>query len=618
MAVEELTSGVLAQMLDASSGTAVADPVCQVLSLKKLQTSNASANVSERYRVVLSDGVYYAQAMLATQLKPLVEDHTLDKNMVVRITQYTANTVQNRKILILLNLEVLSPALDHRIGNPQNIEAVQAGGAQGGAAAPAAAPAKPAAAPAAAAPSVGAQALAKANPATGARGVAKASSGLPVYPIEALSPYQNKWTIKARVTLKSDIKHWSNARGEGKLFSVNLLDESGEIRATGFNDAVDRFYPLLQENKVYFISKAKVNIAKKQFSNLPNEYEIALESNSEIEECTETSDVPEVKYQFVPIDRLSTVEPNQTTDVVAILDSYSDVSEIVSKATQRPIKKRELTLIDSSGMSVRLTLWGQQAENFERTIAGEEKPVLAFKGVKVSDFGGRSLSMFSSSSMSLNPDIPESHGLRGWYDNGGHTAEIKSFTRTDAAPAGAGGALRPNERRTLEQVKDESLGTSSERPDYFNTRATILYIRPNNLYYTACPECNKKVIDEGDGWRCEKCDRSFPAPVRRYIFSANIADYSGQIWISGFNEIGQQLLGISADELDALRNESEAEFKAVLQRAVGRMLLFSCRAKQETFNDTNRVRYTATQAVPIDFDKAGHELAESIHHLLAH
>lgn len=61
------------------------------------------------------------------------------------------------------------------------------------------------------------------------------------------------------------------------------------------------------------------------------------------------------------------------------------------------------------------------------------------------------------------------------------------------------------------------------------------------------------MIDEGDGWRCEKCDRSFPEPVRRYIFSANIADYSGQIWISGFNEIGTQLLGITADELDAIR-----------------------------------------------------------------
>lgn len=561
--------------------------------------------------------------MLATQLKPLVENQTLDKNMVVRITQYTANTVQNRKILILLNLDVLSPALDHRIGNPQNIEAVQAANASDE---------KPLSATAAAAPSLGGQALSRAPSGPSKSAPAKARPGFPVYPIEALSPYQNKWTIKARVTSKSEIKHWSNARGDGKLFSVNLLDESGEIRATGFNDAVDRFYPLLQENKVFYISKAKVNIAKKQFSSLSNEYEIALEGSSEIEECTETSDVPEVKYQFVPVDQLSDVEPNQTTDVIAILDDFTEVSEIVSKASQRPVKKRELTLIDSSGMSVRLTLWGQQAENFEKTIAGETKPVMAFKGVKVSDFGGRSLSMFSSSSMVINPDIPESHGLRGWYDNEGNSAPIKSFTRADAGPPGAG-ALRSNERRTLEQVKDESLGTSFERADYFNTRATILYIRPNSLYYTACPECNKKVVDEGEGWRCEKCDRSFPEPVRRYIFSANIADYSGQIWISGFNEIGCLLMGMSADELDAIRVRTSdlPRMKAKAssrQCSNARSAVSSSSAavrsrKPSTYvflltQDTNRVRYTATQAVPVDFAKAGHELADSIRSLMAH
>ena len=42
--------------------------------------------------------------------------------------------------------------------------------------------------------------------------------------------FQNKWTIKARVTHKSDIRRWSNARGEGHLFSFDLVDESGEIR----------------------------------------------------------------------------------------------------------------------------------------------------------------------------------------------------------------------------------------------------------------------------------------------------------------------------------------------------------------------------------------------------
>ena len=35
-----------------------------------------------------------------------------------------------------------------------------------------------------------------------------------------------RWTIRARITHKSAIRTWSNSRGEGKLFSVDLVDES--------------------------------------------------------------------------------------------------------------------------------------------------------------------------------------------------------------------------------------------------------------------------------------------------------------------------------------------------------------------------------------------------------
>ena len=45
-----------------------------------------------------------------------------------------------------------------------------------------------------------------------------------ILPINALNSYQNRWTIKARVTAKSDIRRYSNARGEGKFFSFDLLD----------------------------------------------------------------------------------------------------------------------------------------------------------------------------------------------------------------------------------------------------------------------------------------------------------------------------------------------------------------------------------------------------------
>lgn len=70
--------------------------------------------------------------------------------------------------------------------------------------------------------------------------------GRVTHPISSLSPYQNKWVIKARITARSAIRTWSNAKGEGKLFSVDLMDESGQIRATAFREQVDKFYDMLE------------------------------------------------------------------------------------------------------------------------------------------------------------------------------------------------------------------------------------------------------------------------------------------------------------------------------------------------------------------------------------
>jgi replication factor A1 len=72
----------------------------------------------------------------------------------------------------------------------------------------------------------------------------------------------------------------------------------------------------------------------------------------------------------------------------------------------------------------------------------------------------------------------------------------------------------------LADVKDKQLG-AEDQTDFFSARATTMHVKPENLTYPACPSenCNKKVTDVADGssWRCEKCDKSYPAPEHRFV-----------------------------------------------------------------------------------------------------
>jgi replication factor A1 len=359
--------------------------------------------------------------------------------------------------------------------------------------------------------------------------------------ITDLNPYQNKWTIQARVLSKGDIKTWNNSKGEGKLFSVVFADESGEIRATGFKDTVDMFYNLLEENKVYTISKATIKAANKQYSTINNQYEMTLDTSSEINACNDTGNFPAIKYNAVELSRLFEYENGHSIDVLAVVKDSSDLVELMSKS-QKQLKKRDITLVDRSGFAVRCTLWGKQAENFD----GSNHPVIGIKGAKIGDYGGRTLSLGFDAVMQLNPDVQEAHTLRGWFDANGMNSDFKTFSSGPETNASSMGS----KLKTISQVTDEKLGMG-EKPDYFDLCATISHIRQENCWYPACPteKCNKKVTEMNMEWRCEKCDRSFPAPNYRYILSLSVSDYTGQLWLQAFNDTAEIILKKTANEL---------------------------------------------------------------------
>ena len=222
----------------------------------------------------------------------------------------------------------------------------------------------------------------------------------------------NRWTIKARVTSKSDVRTWSNAKGEGSLFSIEVLDSTGtDVRATFFKEAVDRFYDTLEEGRVYTFSGGRLKVANAQWNTCKSSVEITFDQNAEIRLDDDTGDIQQQLYEFVKIAELENVEPGQSVDVIAVVRSVGEATTIISKKSGQELLKCEMVLADNSGADVNLTVWGERATKAKALYSNN--PVVAFRRARLSDFGGRSLSTSHQGAVTVQPLVPEADRLVG-------------------------------------------------------------------------------------------------------------------------------------------------------------------------------------------------------------
>lgn len=570
----KLTAGAINRIL---AGEEVTGVVLQILGCKKIPGTG-----NDRYRLLVSDGVTGCPfAMLGTQLNHLVTNKELEKFTIIRVDKCVCNQIQpDRKVIILLNLVVLVPSteVNEKIGNPINATSS-------------------AATTASAIPTDENGTKSKPTFSVETKNAVAPQlngSSQPVHPIASLTPYQNKWTIKARVTSKTPVRTWSNSRGEGKLFSVNLLDESGEIRATGFNDSVDKFYDVLELNKVFYISRGTLKTANKNYSTVNNDYEMTFVPDTTIVPCEESSSsIPMLQFDFVPIASIEKYDKDAFIDMIGVCKSAGDVQTFIARTTNKELTKRDITLVDQSKKEVNLTLWGGEAQKFEAS----GNPIVAIKGAKVSDFNGRSLSCAMSSTLQINPDIKEAHVLKGWYDREGCNLEVESISSKVGMSGSMGGQWK-----TFAQVNTENLGMG-DKPEYYVTKATIVMLKKENCMYMACAseECNKKVVDMNNGtYRCEKCNRESYEFKWRLLLSISLADFTENQWVTCFQEAAEAILGIKAQELGSLKETEEDRFNEVLAEANFKSFIFKLRTKLETYNEESRLKTIVVSATPVD------------------
>lgn len=101
-----------------------------------------------------------------------------------------------------------------------------------------------------------------------------------------------------------------------------------------------------------------------------------------------------------------------TLDISGVIIEISEKETVNLRSGQQKVRKY-VTLIDDSSFSISLTLWGDMCERSSSLNIGD---VLAVKGARVSEFGGKSLNAADDHSvLFINMNHERCRALKLWY-----------------------------------------------------------------------------------------------------------------------------------------------------------------------------------------------------------
>ncbi len=409
-----------------------------------------------------------------------------------------------------------------------------------------------------------------------------------IIPINALNIYNPVWTIKARVTAKSNMRTFANDTKIGKLFSVDFIDkDNNEIRAIAFNEVADKWFDQVEIGYVYLVSKANVKqVQNKRFSPIRCDYEITLTMNSIVELVENDKNIKNGLFELVALEQLAKCARDIIVDVLGIAKDVSCCEPFVLR-NQRSTFRRTLRLVDKTSM-VDLTIWGILAHTNIN-----ENDIIIVKNVRVSDFSSTTLLTSFQSSIVFEPEDDAVLYLRAWFHNQDPdriTLNVRNLTIRRWATG-----------ETIMSIKEKY---SNMNKKYIHVKATIVNIKA--MCYEACPRpdcyCRKVIFDcTRERFYCRRCYESYTADDvdYRYILDLCIADYTGSMWVRTFSAT-EGIIMIENRMMHELQISNNDEYQRVINAATFRQFDFMLKSEVNEYNGATSTRFTVQRAYEID------------------
>lgn len=397
----------------------------------------------------------------------------------------------------------------------------------------------------------------------------------------------------------------------GKLFNLDLLDQDGtEIRATLWNGCAEKYDDMLKTGKVYIFTNGQAKLANKRYNNTGHNYELSFDENANITTVEgDDASISQVKIgNFVQLRKLATMEvPMLPVNICLVVTEVGEKKDIKTKPKNGSPGKdmflRRVVCADASECDLEVTFWNEAADLCETKI--QKGTVICIKGMKVTDYSGRNGSVFDASSVYTGLDLPECKEVKEWYAKSQGLA-LRSLT-TGERKATDG----ENKSGTLAELEVEISKLAQDQQIYWDTTAYFSFLRLQRegrsipLWYMACTKCGKKVT----GDECIACQVPMRNPNMKYLLTSTlIEDSTATRWVTAFDNVGSEFLGVSANDL-AEKKTREGQDEQATMAMLDKLLRpkytsqeykMRLRAKMEEYQGQLRPRVQVLSADPVE------------------
>ncbi|MHA2125949.1 MAG: DUF2240 family protein [Promethearchaeota archaeon] len=353
-------------------------------------------------------------------------------------------------------------------------------------------------------------------------------------------------SIEGKLIQISPIKEFTRKNGDlGRLMSISLLDSSGSIRITFWNDDVEKLgdlqigdvlsisnlNPRLNnfDNKSIDLNANKSSVVKK----LPKKLEIDIDLVDSISMLQNHKGVASFKGKVTLIDNLKTIESKNGEEISLLGFIISDNTDWI-----------------------RATFWGEKAEEFSDNLSLDQGLILKNVIIRYSTFSRRNeVSLISESKVELK-DL-----------------DIKNLKMVDSTRTG-------QDTKFSGMYKDIDAINS---PGSVEIKGFIARDLNNITIYEACTSCFKKL----DNCTCETKEET----EYRMITNLVIDDGNGSIRTTFIGDIAEKLMNVKTEKLVQIKETPD--FEKFLERKssefLGKDMIIKGRAKFSDYSSSYEI-----------------------------